>query len=112
MKKTTIWLTPEDVAIIDRIARAQGRTRSEVIRDGIRRLGRDLIPNQLHDLKPAWSLQPIFFELMSDRERGIPTSETARRLGFTEEQMANVAADVERRFAPLPEEPSAVGGAT
>src|SRR5688500_9168227 len=112
MKKTTIWLTPADVAIIDRIARAQGRTRSEVTRDGIRRLGRELITIQLHDLKPAWSLQRIFFELMSDRERGIPTSETARRLGFTEEQMANVAADVERRIAPLPEEPSAVGGAT
>jgi Arc/MetJ-type ribon-helix-helix transcriptional regulator len=104
MKRTTIWLTPEDAAMIERLARAEGRTQADVIREAVRRLSAERRREHALDDRPAWSLQTVWFELFNDRRAGISAEETARRLGFTGEQMAEVVRVVERRFAPLPSE--------
>ena len=37
MRRTQIYLTEDEAAVLDRIARASGQTRSQLIRDAIRR---------------------------------------------------------------------------
>jgi hypothetical protein len=106
MKKTTIWLAPEDATAVEEIARAEGRTQSDVIREGISRVRAERSPLSEWEAKPPFALQPIWFELFTDRQAGIRASETSRRLGMSPERLAEVAAIIERRFAPLPPEPT------
>src|SRR5438094_687803 len=74
MKKTTIWLEPQDWSMIERLARREGLTRSGVIREAVRRLWGELVPQGEWDLKPTWTLQPLWFELWNDRRNGVPAS--------------------------------------
>jgi hypothetical protein len=88
-KKTTVWLSDEDVAALRHAARVHGRSQSDLIREGVRIITRELSRTQSEpaDVPPMRGTRRQR-ELLLMKSRDMSPADAARRLGITEERAA------------------------
>ncbi|HCO04209.1 MAG TPA: hypothetical protein DIT48_12770 [Actinobacteria bacterium] len=93
-KRTTIWLTDQDVEALRHAARATGRTQSDLVREGVRIITREVGGQPSAEDRPppdmpSWWLTRRQGRLLVLKNIGVEPADAARELRITEEEAAS-----------------------
>jgi hypothetical protein len=94
LKKTSVYLTQKELAGLRRSARLTGRTQSDLIREGVRRVAFSVasVPRRERAAPGAWPLTRGDGFLIHLRQKGLTVTQMAREMSVSEaEVLAGIA---------------------